>query len=146
MKYPKNRCTLWVMAVGLLTAGDGAMAADPKGPPAPANNPTVVTPPAVKDGSNESRAPFPAARQFDETKGPSAQALERAPSSTPATESRKPPAPPSNVRISVQTVPASGAGPALSPTGRSKAAIAASLDSQNFAPTLRAATMASRGQ
>lgn len=157
MKYPKNRCTTWLMvAAGLLTAGASAVAADPKGPPAQANNPTVITPPTVKDGSNESRDPFPAARQFDETKGPSAQAREQAPVSTPATENRRPPAPPSNVRIRVDRNPAaenvaeaqakSGAERGLSPTGRSQAAIAASLDSQNFAPTLRAATVASRGQ
>jgi hypothetical protein len=155
MKYPKNRCTSWLIA-GLLTAGATAIGADPKGPPAQANNPPVITPPTVKDGSNESRAPFPAARQFDETQGPSAQAREQAPVSTPATENRRPPAPPSNVRIKVQRVPPgenvaqarakADAEPVLTPTGRSQTAIAASLDSQNFAPTLRAATAASRGK
>ena len=156
MKYPKNRCMTWVVVAGLLSAGGSAGAADPKSPPAQENKPTVITPPAVKDGSNESRAPFPSARQLDETKGPSAQAREQAPASTPATESRKPPAAPSNVRIKVERNPApedvaearakADSERVLSPTGRAPASIAASLDSHNFAPTLRVATAASRGQ
>ena len=156
MKYPKNRCTSWLMAVGLLTAGGNAVGADPKGPPTQANNPPVITPPSVKAGNHESRAPFPAARQFEETQGPSAQAREQAPVSTPATEQRKPPAAPSNVRVRVERGPArenvaqaqakAEAERTLTPTGRPQAAIAASLDSQNFAPTLRAATASSRGK
>ena len=153
MKYPKNRCTSWLIALGLLTTGTNVVGAEPKGPPPQANNPPVITPPAAKDGSNESLTPLPAARRRDETQGPSAQAREQAPVSPPAPENRRPP---SNVRIKVERISPgenvaqaqakADAEPVLTPTGRSQAAVAAPLDSQNFAPTLRAATPASRGK
>ena len=135
MKYPKTRCMSWLIAVGVLTAGANAVGADPKSPPAQANN--------------ESRTP-------SETQGPNAQARDPAPASTPATENRRPLAAPSNVRVRVERIPAgqnvaqaqAKADPerALTPTGRAQATIAASLDSENFAPTLRAATASSRGK
>jgi hypothetical protein len=137
----------WVVVAGLLSAGGSAGAADPKSPPAEGNKPTVITPPAVRDGANESRDSFPSARQFDDTKGPSAQARAQAPATTPATDrTKKPTAPPSNVRIHVQRIPGPDTEPALTPTGRNQAPLAATLDSQNFAPTLRSATAASRGK
>ena len=48
--------------------------------------PIVITAPAVKDGSNSSRAPFVAARQFDDVKSPDGQSIDQnVPPNTPAT-------------------------------------------------------------
>lgn len=116
MKYPKKRCTAWVIMTGLLAAGIFPAQAQPKGQPAAPDGPPV---------------------------------------NAPSNSERRPPGAPSNVRIKVQRVsPTAEAGatsqagptqPASLPTGRARQAVAAALDAQNFAPTLRAATVASRG-
>ena len=42
-----------------------------------------MTPPAIQDGSNWSRAPLPAKRQFDDVKSPDGQALDQLPEVPP---------------------------------------------------------------
>jgi hypothetical protein len=60
-------------------------------PAASSGKPEVITPPALKDGSNSSRAPFPARRQFDDVKSPDGQALDKTvPPNTPATNIEPP--------------------------------------------------------
>ena len=136
----------------ILGAG-GLLAAQPKGAPAgpDSNKPTVVTPPAVKQGAAENPAPFPSARQFEGDKGPSDKAISKAPESTPALT---PPAAPSGAKAraeraetapAITTVPPP-ADPGSLPTGRAQAALAASLDSATFAPTLRGASIGTRAQ
>jgi hypothetical protein len=65
------------------------------------------------------------------------------PAAAPPAANKRPPEAPSNVRIKAQRGPID---PSSMPTGRLREAVAAALDVQNFAPTLRAATIASRGQ
>ena len=61
--------------------------------------PVIITPPAVKDGSNWSRAPFPAQRQFDDVKSPDGEAIDQTlPPNMPASNI-EPPAPPARVAI-----------------------------------------------
>ena len=152
MKHPHIQFATSVLIGAFATAGLFAASAESKGAASNSNKPTVITPPAVKDGSAETRAPFPASRQFDETKSPSEKALQNAPTSTPATQS--PMVPPSNVRVRVEksgpgaaataaTPPVPG-DPALLPTGRATASVAAALDSATFAPTLRSTTIGAR--
>ncbi len=59
MKNPYNRLLSPFLIGALLVAGLSTASAN--------NHFQTVTPPAVKDGSNFSRAPFPAARQFNDT-------------------------------------------------------------------------------
>ena len=55
--------------------------------PAPAvgssQRPVTMTPPAIQDGSNWSRAPLPAKRPFDDVKGPDGQAIDPLPEVPP---------------------------------------------------------------
>src|SRR4051812_20717901 len=55
----------------------------------------IITPPAINDGSMQSRAPFPSARPFDDVKGPDGVAIDILPPNTAATspEPFLPPAP-----------------------------------------------------
>lgn len=108
--------------------------------------PTVITPPAVKDGSNWSRAPFPAARQFDDVKAPDGQAIDKTAPNTDATNV-EPVIPPARVAI-LQPSPAPTliGDPGLLPTGRVNVAVASSLEAATFAPTIRTASMSSRDQ
>ena len=139
MKYPHIRFTTSLFMGALVVTGLSIASAQSTPAKPDTNKPTVVTPPAVRDGSTEIRAPFPSARQFDDAKGPNVNALENAPTSTPATD-LAPPAPPSNVKITVEK-PAR-ADPGLLPTGRTNVSIAASLGSETF--TLRNTTIATR--
>jgi hypothetical protein len=94
---------------------------------AQAQKPVVMTPPAFPDGSNWSRAPLPAARQFDDVKAPDAQAIDQLPPNTPSSNIEAP-IPPARVAIlQPTTTPAAAAyastttvatEPALAPTGR----------------------------
>ena len=82
-----------------------------------AGKPIVISPPAVKDGSNWSRAPFPAQRQFDDTKAPDGKAIdETGPNSVAANIEPMPPA----TRVAILQSPAPGivSDPTLLPTGR----------------------------
>lgn len=63
-----------------------------------AQKPTVMTPPAVPDGSNWSRAPLPAARQFDDMKPADGLAIDQLPPNTPSSNIEAP-IPPARVAI-----------------------------------------------
>lgn len=127
---------------------------------------TPITPPAVNNGSNWSRAPFPAARQFDDVKGPDGQAIDNLPPDTAV--SMVPPTQPPPARIAIlqstrpedvtvattttAVAPVASASastttttPGLSPTGPSTS-FAGSLDATAFAPQIRMATMSNREQ
>lgn len=110
------------------------------------SKPTVLSPPAIKDGSNWSRAPFPSQRQFDDVKSPDGQAVDQLPPNTPATNVEPPP-PPARVAI-FQSAPSPTVvgDPGLLPTGRPTIAVASTLETATFAPTIRVATHASRDQ
>src|SRR4051812_46454460 len=129
----------------------GAIAATLSSASAQSSQPTVITPPAINDGSNFSRAPFPSARQFNDTKAPDGQAIDRTPPNTPATNV-EPAVPAARVTVLQPAAPASTTtvavvtDPALTPTGRSNVAVATSLNAATFAPTIRVTTMASREQ
>lgn len=112
----------------------------------PAEKPIVITPPAIRDGSNWSRAPMPAQRQFDDVKGPDGQAIDALPPNTPATNS-EPVIPPPRVAI-FQRAPATGfaAEPGLMPTGRTTVAVATTMDATNVAQSIRSGTAANRDQ
>jgi hypothetical protein len=109
-----KRCTAWVAVLVSIAAGICAAEAQPKDPPPSPDGPKTVPPSAAK----------------------------------------RPPEAPSNVRITVQRYsPADAAGttaqkgktdPSSLPTGRAREPVAAALDAQNFAPALRAASVASR--
>jgi hypothetical protein len=101
--------------------------------------PIVLTPPAIQDGSNASRAPFPAKRQMDDVKPADGQSIDPdVPPNTPATDI---PAPPPPV-VAVLQRPAGE--PALTPTGRVTTTAAAAADVVRVAPGLRAMAFDSR--
>lgn len=109
---------------------------------AQSTQPVVVSPPAVQDGSNWSRAPFPAKRQFDDVKGPDGRAIDRTvPPNTPATN-LEPAVPVSTVTTTtyvtpapVTTVVATPVDPVLTPTGRpTEMATPAASSSERIVP------------
>lgn len=116
-----------------------------------------ITLPAVSDGSNWSRAPFAAARPFDDAKGPDGEAFDEHLSATPDL-----PLPPPRVAIFQSAPPAMAVAstssptvtapavaspePALTPTGRSSVGVAAGLDAVAMGNRLRSASLASREQ
>lgn len=113
--------------------------------------PIVIPRPAVPDGSNASRAPFPAKRQMDDIQRPNGEAIDRElPPNTPASE--EPLNPPVRVAIfqsqpaaqPVEIAPSFGNEPALAMTGRPSAGVAVSLEAARIAPALRAQPMAGR--
>lgn len=126
--------------------------------------PVVITPPAVQDGSNWSRAPLPAQRRFDDLKSPDGVAIDQTlPPNTPATNVEPPkeaprvailqPAAPAGTMVATTTttpapvaVATTTTEPVLTPTGRTNVMVASALDATNFAPTIRAATYANRDQ
>src|SRR2546423_8607396 len=63
MKYPHTQRIAFLAIGALVGAGLNSALAQ-------SAHPTVITPPAINDGSNSSRAPFPASRQFDDVKAP----------------------------------------------------------------------------
>ena len=85
--------------------------------------PVVITPPAVQNGSNWSRAPFLAQRQFDDVKGPDGQAIDQTVPPNSSATNLEPAVPvaattyvaPAPAATTVVAVPAD---PALTPTGR----------------------------
>jgi hypothetical protein len=102
-----------------------------------AQHPTVMTPPAVPDGSNWSRAPLPAARPLDDMKAPDGQAIDQLPPNTPATNIEAP-IPPARVAIlqpagapapaayaATTTITTTTTEPALAPTGRTTTTVVA---------------------
>jgi vacuolar-type H+-ATPase subunit H len=138
----KTQRSLISLAVGaLLAAGVSTTSAQNNN-----GRPVVITPPAVKDGSNWSRAPFPAQRQMDDVKSPDGQAIDTTlPPNSPASNI-EPPTPPPRVAIfqSAPTPTPTAVDPGVLPTGR--VAVATSLNAQTFAPTIRSATFENRAQ
>jgi hypothetical protein len=106
----------------------------------PNARPIVMTPPAVKDGSNWSRAPFPAARPMDDTKSPDGQAVDRTAPNTPASNT-EPPVPPAPIAILQPSIPSATAGAIAVFTP-----VSTSMDSVAFVPTIHASTYTAREQ
>lgn len=114
-----------------------------------AQSTNTISPPPRADGSVMSRAPFPQSR--NDVKAPDGQALDA--SAPAATVPQEPlPAPavtvmgpaPSATTTAVVVTPAASPDAALSPTGRTTVSAASSLESTRIAPSIRAATFASR--
>jgi len=146
MKYSHTRFIAFT--IGAVAAGLSAVSAQ-------STKPVIITPPAVKDGSNASRAPFPAAREFDDVKAPDGQAIDNTAPNTPAAN-LEPAIPPAPVAV-LQPAPATAivvapaptvvvTEPVLTPTGRSTVVVASSLDAAAFTPIILSTTMASRDQ
>lgn len=107
------------------------------------DNITVIPRPRVSDGSNASRAPFPAERRFDDVKAPDGEAVDK--DLPPNTEATKPEeAPPVTVAILQSDRPAAEA--TLSMTGRPTVGVAASLEANRIGAAIRAQPEASREQ
>ncbi|MES2697660.1 MAG: hypothetical protein V4773_29620 [Verrucomicrobiota bacterium] len=122
------------------------------------NRPVVITPPAVQDGSNWSRAPFPAQRQFDDVKPADGQAIDTLGANSEATKIEpplaaprvaifQPAATPANTATMIAAAPVTvSTEPVLTPTGRSTVALASTVDAATYAPTIRVASYEARGQ
>ncbi len=103
-------------------------------------NPIVITMPAIPDGSNRSRAPFPAERRFDDVQRPNGQAVDlNVPPNTPATDPEPRPIPPPRVAILQRTPAPTAVQPGLLPTGRTVVGLAPSLDADRIGTALRSA-------
>ena len=120
----------------------------------PNARPLVLTPPAVQNGSTASRAPFPAARVFDDIKAPDGKAIDDLPPNTPATNN-EPPLRPAPLAILQPTTPAFPAGTmiavitpeqGLTPTGRPTVSVTTAMDPGMFVPKIHATTVSTRGQ
>lgn len=144
MKYTPSRLVTSFAIGAVLAAGLSSASAQSN-----SSRPTVITPPAVKDGSNWSRAPFPAARVFDDVKAPDGKAIDELGANSPVANI-EPPTPAARVAILQPAVSPSptviAADPGLLPTGRSNVSVASSIDSVTFAPTIRSASMSTREQ
>jgi len=143
MKH-SHSCLVTSLAIGaLLATGLSSASAQSN------QQPTVITPPAVKDGSNWSRAPFPAARSFDDVNGPNGKAIDELGANSPVAKI-EPPVPPARVAILQPAITPSptniAADPGLLPTGRSTVAAASSINAHVYAPTIRAASISTREQ
>jgi hypothetical protein len=107
-----------------------------------ASAPTVITPPAVPDGSNRSRAPFIAARPQDDVTPPNGQAFDlNVPPNTPST-TPDPVAPPAPTVAILQPRVA----PGLMPTGHPTTSAAMALDATHLSPTIQSASFESRDE
>lgn len=128
MKYSTTRL--------VILAGVAAAAAMPAlfaGTPNRASAPLEITPPAVPDGSNFSRAPFPAWRPQNDVMPPDGQAFnEGVPPNTPSTNPH-PVAPPLPTLAVLQPK----VSPGLMPTGLPGTSAAAPLDATRLAPAIR---------
>ncbi len=110
------------------------------GTPKPANAPVVITMPAVPDGSNYSRAPFPAARRENDTTPPNGMAFDLdMPPNTPSTTPE--PIAPSAPRYAIlqPRIP-----PGEMPTGIATMGASAALDPARIEPSIRNAMYDSR--
>lgn len=139
MKYPNTR-------LALVALGAAAISFSTSFAQTESRKPIVITPPAVKDGSNASRAPFPAARPHDDIKAPNGQPVDQnVPPNTPATDPEPNVLPEARVAI-FQPGPPAGitADPGILPTGRTNVSVATSLDSVTVVPAIRAGTFDNR--
>jgi hypothetical protein len=141
MKYPNSRLAFAALGAVALTSFSTTLFAQSR-------KPIVVTPPAINDGSNASRAPFIAARPADDVKRPDGQPIDQnVPPNTPATDTEPNAIPEARVAIMQPARPAGiMADPGLLPTGRSNVSVATSLESTTFVPTIRAGMHESRDQ
>lgn len=143
MKYTHSRLVTSFTIGALLATGLSSASAQSN------QQPVVITPPAVKDGSNWSRAPFPAARPFDDTKSPDGKAIDETGANSPVAKI-EPPVPPARVAIMQPAVTPSptviAADPGLLPTGRPTVAAATSINAHVYTPTIRAASFSTREQ
>lgn len=144
MNYPKIRCVAAGVGLTIILMGQSLLVSaetQPRTPSAP--NPPAITVPGPKEGNVERRAPVPSERSLDDTTRANAKAVDE------TTAAPRKPAPPSNVRVSVQKISPNGENlgdPTLTPTGRTRAPLATTLDVPRFTPTLRSATIAARPQ
>jgi hypothetical protein len=132
MKYVSYRSAFIASAIALITFSTGFAQTGRK--------PIVISPPAVPNGSNWSRAPFPSARQFDDVKGPDGIAIDRdVPPNTPATDPDPHPLRAPRVAIAQprNANPVTGE-PALLPTGRVTTSASAALDPARMTSAIRA--------
>ena len=142
MKYTHTRFAASLALGTLAVAGFSTAFAQSSG------RPIVITPPAVNDGSNWSRAPFPAARQFDDVKAPDGQPIDKTGANSDVANIEPPP-PPARVAI-LQPAPQPAAtpvfatDPGLLPTGRVTVATASMIDAAVYAPTIRSTPISSR--
>jgi hypothetical protein len=105
-----------------------------------ASAPVVITPPAVPDGSNRSRAPFPAARRENDVTPPNGEAFDQnVPPNTPSTTPDPVPPPAPTVAILQPKV-----APGLMPTGHPTTSAAMTLDATHLAPTIQSTSFESR--
>lgn len=107
----KNHASLaFLFTTAILLAGVSTASAQ--------SRPTVITPLAIKDGSNWSRAPFAAARQFDDVKPADGRAIDQVGANS-ATTKLEPVVAPAKVAIMQRTPsPTVVSEPVLMPTGR----------------------------
>ncbi|HUR58007.1 MAG TPA: hypothetical protein VM029_09890 [Opitutaceae bacterium] len=142
MKYPTTRLAFAAASLAALASFSSTSFAQEN------RKPIVLTPPAVNNGSNASRAPFPAARPFDDVKAPNGEPIDKnvAPN-TPATDPEPNALPEPKVAIFQAPRPAGLLNdPGIMPTGRSTVAVATSVDSVTVVPTIRAGMYESRDQ
>jgi hypothetical protein len=105
-----------------------------------ASAPIVITPAIVPDGSNRSRAPFPAERRFDDVTPPNGEGVDQAvPPNTPST-TPDPIAPPAPTVAILQPKVA----PGLMPTGHPTASAAMALDATRVGPSIQNASFETR--
>lgn len=141
MKYP-NTCFAMLALLSAAPAGIATVSAQT----ASSRDPIVITPPAVPNGSNWNRAPFPAARQRDDVRPPDGQAVDQnLPPNTPATDPEPHPLPEPTVAI-LQPQAGPAADPALLPTGRPTVGVAASLNAAQTAAAIQASAFEAREQ
>lgn len=143
MKHSHSRLVTSFAIGALLATGLSSASAQSN------QRPTVITPPAIKDGSNWSRAPFPAARPFDDVQGPNGKAIDELGANSRVAKI-EPPVPPARVAImQPATTPSPtviAADPGLLPTGRPTIAAATAINAHAFAPTIRSASISTREQ
>jgi hypothetical protein len=105
-----------------------------------ASAPIVITPPAVPDGSNFSRAPFPASRPQNDVTPPNGEAFDQEmPPNTPSTTPDPIPPPEATVAILQPRV-----APGMMPTGRPTVAASAALMPSQVEMSIRNAPFESR--
>lgn len=143
MQYTITRLVLAAGAVALVGSTAALHAETRK----PAAAPVVITPPAVPDGSNFSRAPFPAARPQNDVTPPNGEAFDQEmPPNTPST-TPEPVAPPAPTVAILQPHHEPGVmptEPGLMPTGRTTVAASASLNRAQLDPMIRNASFEAR--
>lgn len=134
-----------VMIPLILATGAAAWFAAPMASaetPKRASAPVVITPPAIPDGSDFSRAPFPAARPQNDVTPPNGQAFDQnLPPNTPGTTPAPIPPP-----VPTLAVLQPHTAPGLMPTGRPSIAASAALAPQQVEPMIRDTDFANRGR